>query len=90
MKVSETNGGKWLKQIDEKLAVLITLNAVSLSASNELDNSTKVRLLSLAGFTSDEIGKMIGVRADTVRHIRSGASRKRDKVTAKGGEEDAK
>jgi hypothetical protein len=88
--MSNFQNEKWLKLIDEKLGVLITLNAVSLSASKELDNPTKVRLLSLAGFTSDEIGKMIGVHADTVRHIRSKAGRKKEKVAVKGGEEDVK
>lgn len=69
--MSEANHVKLLKQIDEKLGVLITLNAVNLSASKELDNPTKVRLLSLVGFTSNEIGKMIGVRGQSVRRIRS-------------------
>lgn len=84
-KISNASNDKWLEQINEKLRVLITLNAVSLSANKELDNPTKVRLLSLAGFTSDEIGSMIGIRADTVRHIRSESSQKKRK-TAKGGE----
>jgi hypothetical protein len=98
--MSDEEDGKLLKQIDEKLGMLISLNAVSLSANKELDNPTKVRLLSLAGFTSDEIGEMIGVRADTVRHIRSEAGqkkatrkeldRKSSKDTSKGGESSAK
>jgi transcription antitermination factor NusA-like protein len=88
--MSDPESTKLLKQIDKKLGVLITLNAVNLSTSKELDNPTKVRLLSLAGFTSDEIGKMIGVRGDTVRHIRSEAGRKKGETSAKGGEESVK
>jgi hypothetical protein len=65
------NKEKLLIQINKKLDTLIILNVVNLSASKELDNSTKVRLLSLARFTSEEIGKMIGLRADSVRRIRS-------------------
>ena len=84
--MSDPESIKLLKQIDAKLGVLITLNAVNLSTSRELDNPTKIRLVSLADFTSDEIGKMIGVRGDTVRHIRSEADRKKGKTVPKGGE----
>lgn len=66
-----SNEEKLLKQINEKLDTLIILNAVNLSANKEFDNPTKVRLLSLARFTSEEIGKMIGLRGDYIRHIRS-------------------
>jgi len=68
--MAETSVEKLLEMVNDKLDVLITLNAVSLSANKELDNPTKVRLLSLAKFTSKEIGDMLGIRADSVRHIR--------------------
>ena len=80
----------WLRRIDEKLGILIMLNATNLSANKDLDNPAKIRLLSLAGFTSEEIGKMIGVRGDTVRHIRSESSRKKASPVEKGGEDDVK
>lgn len=88
-----------LKEINEKPGVLVTLNAVNLSAAKELENETKVRLLSLAGFTSNQIGTMTRVRGDSVRRIRLKAKRKKPskrKATAetesatKGGESSVK
>jgi len=76
MRLADINEVELLKQIDEKLSILITLNAVNLSANKDLDSTTKVRLLSLAKFTSEEIGEMLGIRADSVRHIRSKARKR--------------
>lgn len=84
----ETDQSKLMKQMLEKLDALITLNAVSLSANKDLDNPTKIRLLSLANFTSEEIGNMIGMRADSVRRIRSEMDKKKNskKINQKGDE----
>jgi hypothetical protein len=68
--MAETSVERLLEMVNDKLDVLITLNAVSMSANQELDNPTKVRLLYLAKFMSKEIGSMLGIRADSVRRIR--------------------
>ena len=60
-----------LKDISEKLNTLVLLSAASIAASTEFANEDKVRLLSKAGFKSHEIGTFLGMRAESVRRIRS-------------------
>jgi hypothetical protein len=67
------NHNRILVEINEKLSILISLSALSLTAQKDIDQKTKVVLLSKAGFASQEIGDMLHMRADSIRRIRSKA-----------------
>jgi len=69
--MSQSKGEQLLSDINKKLEVLVTLFAANLSANKSIDNPQKIRLLTIAGFTSEEIGEIIGIRAESVRRIRS-------------------
>jgi len=62
---------KLLREISKKLESLITLSAVNLAYNKDLNNAQKSKILSIAGFTSKEIGNLLGIRGDSVRHILS-------------------
>jgi len=49
------------------------LSAATVAGNEEVSQSAKVDILSNAGLTSEEIGKFIGMRAESVRRIRSKA-----------------
>ena len=60
-----------LRDIRERLNVLVLLGASGVATSKELTNEEKVRLLTKAGFRSHEIGSLLGMRAGSVRRIRT-------------------
>lgn len=62
-----------LVAISEKLSRLILLSAAQLTARKDLDQRTKVLILSKGGFTSEEIGELLNIRAESVRRLRSKA-----------------
>jgi len=64
---------KLLSEINKKLETLIMLSAATVAGNEEVSQSAKVDILSNAGLTSEEIGKFIGMRAESVRRIRSKA-----------------
>jgi len=64
-----------LVQVNQKLDKLILLSAVDLANNKEMDQKTKVALLTKAGFTSHEIGIILQLRAESVRRLRSRAKR---------------
>ena len=67
---------KLLSEISKKLSTIIKLSAASIAANKELENPRKTLLLSRAGFNSKEIGDLLGIRADSVRHLRSKAKKR--------------
>jgi DNA-directed RNA polymerase specialized sigma24 family protein len=67
------NNNRILAEINQKLSVLILLNALNLTAQKDIDQKRKVVLLSKAGYTSQEIGDMLHMRAESVRRLRSRA-----------------
>lgn len=70
-KMKEDVNIKLLREISKKLESLITLSAANLAYNRDLDNTQKAKVLSSAGFTSKEIGNLLGIRDDSVRRILS-------------------
>lgn len=60
-----------LSEMNGKLDTLIALTAATIAVSKDLSTPQKVEALTKAGFTSDAIGKVLDLRPDYVRHIRS-------------------
>ena len=74
--MSKINEQKLLSEINEKLGILIVLTAMNISTNKEIDTSQKVKMLTKAGLTSTEIGEILGIHPDTVRHLRSEKKKK--------------
>lgn len=62
---------KLLNLIASKLDTLIILQAANLASDKDIDSETKIDLLTKAGFSSEEIGNLLGLRGDSIRRIRS-------------------
>jgi DNA-directed RNA polymerase specialized sigma24 family protein len=69
------NPNRILAEISDKLSKLIVLSSAELIAQKEIDQKAKVVILTKAGFTSEEIGDMLDIRADSVRRLRSKAGK---------------
>jgi DNA-directed RNA polymerase specialized sigma24 family protein len=64
---------KILSEISEKLSNLISLGALTLISQKDIDQKTKVEILTKVGFKFEDIGKLLDISADSVRRLRSRA-----------------